>query len=40
MDSQVNISLDSDGGAQMVRATRNNVGVRMAVLFVEKKLDH
>ena len=34
---QVNISLDSDGGAQMHRATRNNVGTRMAVLFVEKK---
>ena len=35
---QVNISLDSDGGAQMHRATRNNVGTRMAVLFVEKKI--
>ena len=35
---QVNISLDSDGGAQMHRATRNNVGTRMAVLFVEKKV--
>ena len=35
---QVNISLDSDGGAQMHRATRNNVGTRMAVLFVERKL--
>ena len=34
---QVNISLDSDGGAQMHRATRNNVGTRMAGLFVEKK---
>ena len=34
---QVNISLDSDGGAQMHRATRNNVGTRMAVLIVEKK---
>ena len=34
---QVNISLDSDGGAQMHRATRNNVGTRRAVLFVEKK---
>ena len=34
---QVNISLDSDGGAQMHRETRNNVGTRMAVLFVEKK---
>ena len=34
---QVNISLDSDGGALMHRATRNNVGTRMAVLFVEKK---
>ncbi len=35
---QVNISLDSDGGAQMHRATRNNVGTRMAVLFVERKI--
>lgn len=35
---QVNISLDSDGGAQMHRATRNNIGTRMAVLFVEKKI--
>tara|TARA_A100001388_G_scaffold93413_1_gene67719 strand:- start:4773 stop:6587 length:1815 start_codon:yes stop_codon:yes gene_type:complete len=35
---QVNISLDSDGGAQMHRATRNSIGTRMAVLFVEKKI--
>ncbi len=32
---QVNISLSSDGGAQMHRATRNNVGRRMGVLFIE-----
>ena len=34
---QVNISLDSDGGAKMHRSTRNNVGNKMAVLFVERK---
>jgi preprotein translocase subunit SecD len=32
---QVNINLSSDGGAQMHRATRNNVGRRMGVLFIE-----
>ena len=35
---QVNISLDGEGGAQMHRATRNNVGRRMAVIFVERKI--
>ena len=34
---QVNISLDSEGGAKMHRYTRNTVGNKMAVLFVERK---
>lgn len=34
---QVNISLDSDGGKKMNRATGKNVGRRMAVLFIEQK---
>ena len=34
---QVNIILDSEGGAKMHRSTRNNVGNKMAVLFVERK---
>ena len=38
LEKKVIISLDSDGGAQMHRATRNNVGTRMAVLFVERKI--
>lgn len=36
---QVNITLDSDGGEMMNRATRNNVGRRMGVLFIESKTD-
>ena len=32
---QVNISLDTEGGKLMNRSTRNNVGRRMGVLFVE-----
>ena len=32
---QVNISLDTEGGKLMNRATRSNVGRRMGVLFVE-----
>ena len=32
---QVNISLDADGGDAMHRATRNNVGRRLGVLFIE-----
>lgn len=32
---QVNITLDSVGGTKMHRATRNNVGRRMGVLFIE-----
>ncbi len=34
---QVNITLDSAGGTKMHRSTRNNVGRRMAVLFIEYK---
>ena len=34
---QVNISLDSKGGAVMTQVTRKAVGKRMAVLFVERK---
>lgn len=33
----VQISLDSEGGSLMSRATRNNVGRRMGVLFIERK---
>ncbi len=32
---QINISLDSEGGTFINRATRDNVGRRMAVLFIE-----
>ena len=32
---QVNISLSSDGGAKMYRATVNNIGRRLGVLFIE-----
>ncbi len=32
---QVNITLDSTGGTKMHRSTRNNVGRRMGVLFIE-----
>ena len=34
---QVNINLDSHGGQLMNRATRNNVGRAMAVIFIEQK---
>jgi preprotein translocase subunit SecD len=34
---QVNISLDSNGGEKMNRATRNNIGRPMGVLFIESK---
>ena len=34
---EVNITLDSRGGELMTRATRNNVGRGMAVLFIEQK---
>ena len=33
----VNIDLDSEGGALMHRATRNNIKRRMGVLFIERK---
>jgi preprotein translocase subunit SecD len=33
----VNISLDSEGGGLMSRATRNNIKRRMGVLFIERK---
>jgi preprotein translocase subunit SecD len=34
---QVNITLDSEGGELMHRATRYNIGRRMAVVFIETK---
>jgi preprotein translocase subunit SecD len=34
---QTNITLDSQGGDMMHRATRNNVGRRLGVLFIETK---
>lgn len=34
---QVSITLSADGGAKMHRSTRNNVGRRMGVLFIEYK---
>jgi preprotein translocase subunit SecD len=34
---QVNITLDSRGGQSMMEATRDNVGKRMAVVYIEKK---
>ncbi len=34
---QVNITLDSDGGELMHRATRYRIGTRMAVIFIETK---
>ena len=34
---QVNISLSSDGGAKMYRATANNIGRSLGVLFIEYK---
>ncbi|TNE73857.1 MAG: protein translocase subunit SecD [Gammaproteobacteria bacterium] len=36
---QVNITMDSVGGDQMNRATRNAIGRRMAVLFIEFRTD-
>ena len=35
---QVNISLDGEGGTKMHRSTRNNVGRKMSVIFVERKI--
>ena len=34
---EVNITLDAQGGESMNRATRNNIGRRLGVLFVERK---
>ena len=34
---QVNITLDSEGGELMHRATRNNIGRRLGVVFIETK---
>ncbi|WNO11192.1 protein translocase subunit SecD [Teredinibacter sp. KSP-S5-2] len=34
---QVNITLDGNGGTKMHRSTRNNVGRRMGILFIEYK---
>lgn len=34
---EVNISLDARGGQSMMEATRDNVGKRMAVVYIEKK---
>ncbi|MCV6622157.1 MAG: protein translocase subunit SecD [Cellvibrionaceae bacterium] len=34
---QVNINLDSKGGQKMHRNTRNNIGRRLGVLFIEQK---
>ncbi|MGC8120479.1 protein translocase subunit SecD [Marinobacter sp. VGCF2001] len=36
---QVNITMDSVGGDLMNRATRNNIGRRMAVLFIEYRTE-
>ena len=36
---QVNITLDSSGGDKMNRATRNNIGRPMGVLFIETKAE-
>src|SRR5690625_7660326 len=34
---QVNITLDSLGGTMMQRATSNNIGRRMGVMFIENR---
>lgn len=34
---EVNITLDARGGQAMIEATRDNVGKRMAVVYIEKK---
>jgi preprotein translocase subunit SecD len=34
---EVNVTLDSRGGAEMLKATRDNVGRRMAVVYIETK---
>ncbi|HUH37696.1 MAG TPA: protein translocase subunit SecD, partial [Spongiibacteraceae bacterium] len=35
--AQVNITLDSEGGTQMHRVTRHNIGRSLGVLFIERK---
>ncbi len=35
--AQVNITLDSEGGAMMHRVTRHNINRRLGVLFIERK---
>lgn len=35
--SQVNITLDSEGGSRMHKVTRHNIGRRLGVLFIERK---
>src|SRR5690606_32186837 len=35
---EVNITLDSDGGALMSQATRHNIGRNLGVLFIERKV--
>ena len=34
---EVNVTLDARGGAEMLKATRDNVGRRMAVVYIETK---
>lgn len=34
---EVNVALDARGGQSMIEATRDNVGKRMAVVYIEKK---
>lgn len=36
-EPEVNVQLDSRGGQEMFKATRENVGRRMAVVYIEKK---
>jgi len=36
-EPEVNVTLDSRGGQEMFRVTRENVGKRMAVVYIEKK---
>lgn len=38
--AEVNITLDSQGGEMMSRATRDNVGRKMAVLYIQTKIEN
>lgn len=38
--AEVNITLDAQGGEMMTRATRDNVGRKMAVLYIETKIEN